>query len=147
MQSESGPGGRPSLPIASQTSEPADDGPEKPSPVRQPFVGVRVFRVLLRELWTFCYRARFRANSLTESALHIETQCPSAPLTYPRFGDMDSNMRKRSGVGQNGTVTPPAPSSEAEDGYDTSTAMDSSKVCQFRSYASIRVCALPDLQS
>ena len=55
MQSKLGPAGRSlakhSLPIASQTSEPADDGPGKPSPVRQPFVGVRVFSVLLRELW------------------------------------------------------------------------------------------------
>ena len=41
---------------------------------------------------------------------------------------MESRMRHRSNITPNGDVTPPAPSSEAEDGYDTSTAMDSSKV-------------------
>ncbi len=37
-------------------------------------------------------------------------------------------MRHRTNGMQNGDVTPPAASSEAEDGYDTSTAVDSSKV-------------------
>ena len=46
---------------------------------------------------------------------------------------MESRMRHRSNVAQNGDVTPPAASSEAEDGYDTSTAMDSSKVLYLRS--------------
>ena len=34
---------------------------------------------------------------------------------------------------QNGDVTPPAASSEAEDGYDTSTAVDSFKVLDYLS--------------
>ena len=42
---------------------------------------------------------------------------------------MDLRVRRREeSLHQNGDITPPAPSSEAEDGYDTSTAMDGSKV-------------------
>ena len=46
---------------------------------------------------------------------------------------MESSMRHRTNGMQNGDVTPPAASSEAEDGYDTSTAVDSSKVLDYLS--------------
>lgn len=57
------------------------------------------------------------------------TRCPKALHLLFRTGDMESRHRHRTKLTENGDVTPPAPSSEAEDGYDTSTATDSSKVC------------------
>ena len=136
MQSKLGPAGcsfaKLSLHIASQVPEPAGDGPSLPWPVRQPFVGVRVSRVLLRELWNVLLSCTLQGvEPGGKRSAYRRTQCPSAPVTISCFGDMESNMRNRAGVRRNGAVTPPAPSSEAEDGYDTSTAMDSSKVCQY----------------
>ncbi|CAK0783153.1 hypothetical protein CVIRNUC_006352 [Coccomyxa viridis] len=46
--------------------------------------------------------------------------------------DLRARRREQSPY-QNGDITPPAPSSEAEDGYDTSTAMDSSKKSKYKS--------------